>query len=386
MKKTFTTMKKRKHLYVTIKGTLRCNLACQYCYGRDNHSIAKQMTTEEVSKALLFTRDYAVEQGATSLTLCWHGGEPLLMASVLPSLIEEANRLFSFIDIPVFHGLQTNGVSLIPNNFGFIKQYLNGGIGVSLDLFSSYRTFPDGTVSTDLVVKNIDRALAEGIRFGAINLITQDNRNKIKEIYEFYKERNINVRLARVFPINEEDTTGNPMYLSDEEFAHAMSDYFDIWANDPKPALNRDITSLVGDLLLGKPSLCYRERECHNRYLALSPGGDIFTCAEFDVPESVVGNFLTQSAKEFIASDARQRLAAKAPVPKDCKGCKFERICHGGCFRERFTLGYPYRCRSNYLYWEHIAQWLATKGMTLYMLDGKTAEESRAILSRLLTS
>lgn len=379
-------MAKQKHVYVTIKATLRCNLSCQYCYGRDNSHLGEQMSALEVGKALAFVRDYAVTVGATALTICWHGGEPLLLMPGLPGYIEEANRLFADTGIRVFHGLQTNGVALQPRIFGFVKKYLNGGIGVSLDLYSKYRTFPDGTVSTSFVVRNIDMAIKEGIGLGAINLVTKDNRSRIADIYNFYKERGINVRLARVFPISDADVGSNPMYLSDEEFAQAMIEYFDIWANDPQPAPNRDIQSLVGDLMLGQPSLCYRESACHNRYLALSPGGDIFTCAEFDVPESAVGNFLTQSAREFVASSARQRLADMAPVPPQCAACKFERICHGGCFRERYMLGYPYRCKSSYIYWSHVEQWLQGKGASLYILQGKTADESRRILKRVFST
>lgn len=375
-------MIKQKHIFVTIKATLRCNLSCQYCYGRENSHLGEQMSTSEVEKALAFAYDYALTVGATSLTICWHGGEPLLMMSQLADFIEEANRLFNSTGIRVFHGLQTNGVALLPKHFDFIKKYLNGGIGVSLDLYSKYRTFPNGSVSTDFVVHNIDMAIKEGICLGAINLITQDNRHHIADIYNFYKERNINVRLARVFPISDMDESNSPMYLSDEEFAQAMIDYFDIWANDPHPTTNRDILSLVGDLMYGKPSICYRESECHKRYIALSPGGDIFTCAEFDVPDSVVGNFLTQSAKEFVASNARQRLANKAPIPTECASCRFERICHGGCFRERYTLGYPYRCKSNYIYWSHIEKWLRSKGAALYILQGKSPNEIRQILKR----
>lgn len=119
------------------------------------------------------------------------------------------------------------------------------------------------------------------------------------------------------FPINDSDTLSSPMYVSDEEFTGAMIQFFDCWANDSKPADNTDIIKLVADLLLGVPSLCLREENCHQRYMAFSPGGDVFSCAEFDVPESVIGNFLTQTPEEFAASDARELLVLKAPVPEN---------------------------------------------------------------------
>ena len=138
---------------------------------------------------------------------------------------------------------------------------------------------------------------------------------------------------------------------------------------------------LVGDLLLGRPSICLREQNCSKRYLALAPGGDIYPCAEFDVPESVIGNFLSQTPEEFHRSDLRQRIFDKAPVPSECSGCRYETTCYGGCLRERFMVGYPFRCKSNILYWDHIVRWLEGKGASLYALRGKSKEECVELLN-----
>ncbi len=370
-----------KNIYVTFKITLKCNLACQYCYGRDNHAQGAEMSETEIRRGLEFVCDYASIVGAKSITICWHGGEPFLFADRLPIIIDYANDLFAERGIKVEHGTQTNATLLHPKTFGMIKKYFNGFVGVSLDLYSQYRTFPNGKVSTEVAINNIDCALDAGLRCGAINLITQDNLEKIPEIYNFYKQRKMNVRLGRVFPIAESDTLSSSMYVSDEEFAGAMIQYFNLWANDPVPANNTDIVKLVADLLLGYPSICLREPNCHQRYMALSPGGDIFSCAEFDVAESVIGNYLTQSPEVFASSDARERIAAKAPIPKECNSCRYLPTCHGGCFRERFMLGYSYRCKSNILYWNHIVQWIESKGGSLYMLKGHSVEEKRNIIN-----
>ena len=78
-----------KNIYVTFKVTLKCNLACQYCYGRDNYAQGGEMSDEEIYCGLLFVYKYALIVGAKSLTICWHGGEPLLFAKRLPAVIEE---------------------------------------------------------------------------------------------------------------------------------------------------------------------------------------------------------------------------------------------------------------------------------------------------------
>lgn len=369
------------HIYATIKITLKCNLACQYCYGRDNHASGAQMTDEEIKRGIDFVQGYAVEVRAKSVTLCWHGGEPFLLSGQLPKYLEYANGIFGRSGIKVIHGIQTNATLLTPPTYDMIRKYFESFVGVSVDLYSRFRTFPNGKLSTEVAVRNIDAALEAGIRCGAINLITQHNLGHIPEIYDFYKARKMNVRLARVFPISEKEDLSGPMYVTDEEFAGAMNEYFDLWAGDSHPAYNSDIVSLIGDMLTGVPSLCLREKSCHQRYMALSPGGDIFSCAEFDVPESVIGNFLTQTPAEFARSDARDRLAAKAPVPESCKACRYHDMCHGGCFRERFMVGYPYRCKSNMLYWEHVEKWLEGKGASLFILRGKSREEKQKIMN-----
>ena len=74
----------------------------------------------------------------------------------------------------------------------------------------------------------------------------------------------------------------------------------------------------------------------------------------------------------------------QAPIPEECFQCKFMPTCNGGCFRERFMLGYPYRCKSNIMYWNHVLKWIESKGGKLYILKGKSVEEKKAIINKIL--
>lgn len=371
-------------LFVTIKATLNCNLDCKYCYGRENYFKGKTMNDEQIIKSLNFVCEYAKLAGADKLSLCWHGGEPFLLgATRLQALLEYATELFTSNAIRCEFGTQTNATLLTPTYYPLIKQFFNNYVGVSLDLFSDYRQFSSGKNSTEIVIRNIDKALAAGIRCGAINLLTNQNVHRIEEIYHFYKERKMNVRFARVFPISAQDDMSSPMYVSNDEFANALIEYFDLWTNDSTPANNTDIVHLIGDLLLGKPSICLRERNCQKRYLALSPGGEIHPCAEFDSPKSIIGNFLNQTPQEFYNSSLRESIFEQAPIPVQCSECKYETTCYGGCLRERFTLNYPFRCESNITYWNHVLNWLESKGCSLYMLRKKSREEIITVMTQL---
>ena len=380
-------MSQHDNLFVTFKGTLQCNLACLYCYGRNNQSIGKSMSDEESRNGLNFVCEYAKIMQAKRVSVCWHGGEPLLFSPErMNNLLEYASELFASRNLLYDFTIQTNGVLLTPQYYPIIRKYFNNFVGVSLDLFSDFRRNRNGIDSMEKVVANIDSALENGIACGVINLITRQNYDKIEQIYNFYKQRNISPRFARVFPVSADYDKNSPMYLNDEEFASAMIQYFDLWVKDPKPAPNNDIVKLIGDLLLGRPSICLREYNCAERYLALSPGGEIYSCAEFDVPESIIGNFLTQSPQDFANSNSRSILFASAPIPEKCHSCRYETICHGGCLRERFMLKYPFRCQSNILYWDHVLEWLGSKGGELFMLKGKEKKETIEVLQKIFNA
>lgn len=368
-------------LYVTLKVSLRCNFACRYCYGRENEHLGEEMTDEEVIRGLDFICQYAKMKSIHRIFICWHGGEPLIIGkSRLEKLLDYAAGLFEKNSIRCMFGIQTNGFLLNESLYPLFRQYFDSNIGVSVDLYSKFRKLLNGKDSTPIVLRKIEDALNAGIKINVINLLTKHNVSHIEEIYDYYKKRDIDVRFAMVFPLSNNFDRRNPMYLSSEEYADALCQYFDLWAKDSNPAKNTDIIRLISDMLYGKPSICIRGNNCQNTYMAFSPNGKIFPCAEFDTEDSVIGNFLSQSPEEFDVSNTRQLFYKQTPIPSNCLDCKFYKICFGSCLRERFVLKYPYRCDSNRIYWGHVLKWLESKGGSLYLLENKTVEERKRII------
>ena len=50
-------MQQYKNIYVTFKVTLKCNLACRYCYGRDNDAQGMEMSENEIRRGLTFVHN-----------------------------------------------------------------------------------------------------------------------------------------------------------------------------------------------------------------------------------------------------------------------------------------------------------------------------------------
>ena len=256
------------YLYVILKPTLLCNLACRYCYARSDCQKGVVMPLEEIIKAIDFICDYSKLQGITHVRLCWHGGEPFSMdTKVFRTALDYSRKKFAEYNLALRQTVQTNLTLLNDEKIELTKEFFSGRLGVSVDVNSHLRVDHAGNDMEHLIIEKLDYALNKGIKCAAITQINKNNFRQIDRIYHFFKERDMFVRLSRIFPITSDYDRTDPMYLTDEEYAQAEIDFFDIWTNDPKPLRNDENIHLLGDLLLGRPSLCVRQKNCQKVYL-----------------------------------------------------------------------------------------------------------------------
>ena len=95
---------------------------------------------------------------------------------------------------------------------------------------------------------------------------------------------------------------------------------------------------------------------------------------------------MEQAPEEFAKMDSRDGFFEKYPVPDSCSGCRYFKTCYGGCLHDRYAAGYPYKCKSNRIYWDHLVKWLEKKGLGLYALEKSTPQEAKQIMVRLFDS
>ncbi|MGI6225063.1 MAG: GTP 3',8-cyclase MoaA [Peptococcales bacterium] len=197
----------RKHDYLRISITDRCNLRCIYCMGEDGIELMKHediLSYEEITNFV---------KALTPLGLRYlriTGGEPLVRKGV-ENLIGSLSDISGIEDI----ALTTNGVLLEPK----IEKLMANGlkrVNISLDSLKP-GTFKKITRMGNLedVLKSINTALKLGLTPLKINVVLMAGIND-DEIYDFLKltlDNPIHVRFIEYMPLDSHDKMWSKRYL-----------------------------------------------------------------------------------------------------------------------------------------------------------------------------
>jgi GTP 3',8-cyclase len=184
----------RRHDYLRISVTDRCNLRCQYCMPEEGIVLKKRdelLTYEEIHRlASIF-----VGMGVEKIRIT--GGEPL----VRPGLEKLVAKLAGIEGLKKL-ALTTNGVFLA----GRAESLRAAGIqfiNISLDTLNPER-FSQITLRQDFarVMDGIEAALAAGFSPLKLNVVVMKGLNDLEvlDFVNFVKDRGINVRFIEYMP------------------------------------------------------------------------------------------------------------------------------------------------------------------------------------------
>jgi len=184
---------KRKHSYLRISLTERCNLRCTYCMPAEGVPLVPRshiMTYDEIYKiAKTFT-----DNGVTKIRLT--GGEPLIRKDI-PVILEKLASL------PVEIGITTNGIT-IDKHIDTLKQYNIKNINVSLDTLDEVK-FKEITRRNhfEKVYQNILLLVENGfnVKINAV-LIKGFNENEIIDFIELTKDLPVSFRFIEFMPFD----------------------------------------------------------------------------------------------------------------------------------------------------------------------------------------
>jgi len=183
----------RKHTYLRISLTERCNLRCTYCMPEEGVPLLPKehlMTADEIFEiSKLF-----VEAGVNKIRFT--GGEPLLRKD-FPQILENLATL------PISMSITTNGIT-IDRYIDLLKKHNVNTINLSLDTLDADKfkkiTFRD---YFQRVYDNIFKLIDEGFHV-KINVVLMKgvNDNEIVDFINFTKQHLVTVRFIEFMPFD----------------------------------------------------------------------------------------------------------------------------------------------------------------------------------------
>lgn len=204
---TLTDLYGRRHDYLRISVTDRCNLRCLYCMGPEgvklipHHRILTYEEILEVVKA-------GAALGISRIRLT--GGEPLVRKGLL-HLVEEISRLPGISDL----AMTTNGI-LLPDFAGPLKEAGLQRVNISLDSLKP-AVYRKVTRSGELAraLAGIEAALDAGLNPVKINIVLMKGINH-REVPAFLKlalEKELHLRFIEYMPIGAQGQQHQKYYL-----------------------------------------------------------------------------------------------------------------------------------------------------------------------------
>lgn len=308
-------------LTVWLHITDRCNLSCAYCYapkdGRDMDVQIGRAAVDAVFRS-------ALSHGFHSIKLKYGGGEPTLRFSVVERIHAYARSLAERNELELREVILSNGVDLTPE----MLRWLRGEgvrLAVSLDgvgeATHGQRRFRDGTDSSALVSRGIDRALEFGVSPHLSITVTARNVDSIADVVDFALARDLlfNLNFVRSL-LGCVDLVPTPERL----IVGLRSTIETIESHLPR---HRLIGGLLDRCGLNGPH-AYPCGAGHF-YLVVDPEGRV-ACCQMKIEETV-GSVWAEDPLEMV----RQLPAGFRNPPVDekeeCQDCLWRYWCAGGC-------------------------------------------------------
>ena len=375
-----------KPLYVMLKPAgAHCNLACKYCYYLEKNKLYPTAQRHLMSDEMLeqFTREYIEAQTMNQVLFTWHGGEPLLRsidfyrkALSLQQKYAGGRRIDNVI--------QTNGTLLTDEWCEFFAQN-HWLVGISIDGqqpdHDHYRLTAAGKPSWKKVMQGIKLLKKHGVEWNAMAVVNAYNVNHPMEFYRFFKENGcqflqftpIVERLTRhedgrtlASLADKDEISLSEASVAPEQWGYFLCAIFDEWVRKDVGKIFVEIFDCTLANWMGiSPGICAYSKECGHAGV-MEHNGDVYSCDHFVFPEYKLGNIRDHSLIYMLYGEQQQEFSRlkHSSLPRQCKECDMEFVCHGECPKNRFMKdkygdsGLNYLCPGYYHYYQHVAPYM----------------------------
>ena len=316
-----------------------CNMRCKYCFYADvteNREIKSYgtMSLDTLETLVRKALDYA--EGIC--VFAFQGGEPTLAGIDFYKKLMEFQKMYNYKKVNIFNSIQTNGYNISPEFARFlnVNKFL---AGLSMDgtqaIHDELRVDAkgDGTFpAVNRTVKLFDSHKVEYNILCVVNNLIASEPDKVYNTLKKYK-------FVQYIPcIDNFDGIKKNYSLDSEKYANFLKKTFDRYYSD---FMRGDYVSVrifdnyIGILMGRPPENCAMNGVC-SCYFLIEGDGSVFPCDFYVLDEWKLGNVNKDSFARMLNSEtAHKFVEVSRHVDEKCLKCKWQKICRGGCRRDR---------------------------------------------------
>lgn len=307
-------------LSLTINPTLDCNFACPYCF--EGHHPNIYMTDDVEDDIIKFIKKH---KDATSISITWFGGEPLLAFGRIETLTEKLLNLGLKYDA----GMITNGYLLDEHVISRLEALKIKSIQVTIDglahVHDKRRCLKGGKPTFDTIIKNIKsvHSTCPDINLNVRVNIDKTNADDFIELYKmFLQDEMKGIRLSPAF-VDDIKETNKCVLNSKEQYDYGVKLFkeHNIVFNTFYPKVHME---------------CFVR---NRNFVSIGPRGELYKCwNDIGNPDKIYGYLDGRITNEQVLL---RYLAASDPFDDDkCKDCLLLPVCFGGCPYQRIKRDY----------------------------------------------
>jgi len=330
-----------------------CNLACSYCFylSRWDGAAVRGMDDPTLER---FVSAYIAAQPGPEVTFAWQGGEPTLLGLAFFRRAVELQKRYLPAGWTLANAIQTNGTLLDEAWCTFLaaEGFL---VGLSLDgpveIHDRARLDRGGRPTARRVLAAVELLRRHRVAFNILCVVGAHNAGNALQVYRFL--RRMGTSFIQFIPLVERrssstahdfaaphtlDQAVDSLSVGAEAWGRFLCTVFNEWITaDVGRVFIRDFDNWLG-MWTGLPStLCVHSETCGNS-LVVEADGSVYSCDHYVYPAYRLGRLGEQDLAGMVASPPQRAFgeAKRSALPATCRSCRWQRLCHGGCPKDRF--------------------------------------------------
>ena len=326
-----------------------CNMRCKYCFYADvtdNRAIKSYGIMSEETQRILVEKALAYADGYCHFA--FQGGEPTLAGLDFFRRQVELQKQYNQKGVSVSNSIQTNGLAIDDEWAKFLAEnhFL---VGLSLDgpreIHDALRQDAKGEGTFDRVMETVKLFRRYKVDFNILTVVSKTVAQNAKKVYSFFRSCNFKY-LQFIECLDPFDASSTPYSLTPEDYERFLKVTFDEYYRDFQRGHYTSVRTFDNYImmLMGKrPESCGMSGVC-TAYNLVEANGNVYPCDFYVLDKYLLGNLHTHSFGDFTTSKTAEDFVKESlHVASDCRRCKWYRICHGGCKRNRepFADGRP---------------------------------------------